>query len=191
MNQYIPGQIPAGTPLPQQNRLETVAKLMKQAGNPNARPDGWFLQGGNKKVNQPDKEGGGKWLCGALVRHGVITLKQFYMLARGHALAILLYPNFAYWYLTVFGRVVSRAERLHFDWNSFPAAKIEREWKQKGFRAAFALYKDFCHGMWVLHGQDLPWMGSVRFGGVKMLFTSWFWCAIPRFIKYQMRLGRI
>lgn len=174
----------------QNNKLKTFASMLQQSGSTSARPAGWFLNTGTKKVNIKPPQQGGKWLCTMLLRKHIISWKQFYMLARGHALAVIMFPNFAYWYLKYMGEIVRRAESREFNWDLFPAAQMEWSWNNNGFFTAFRMYKYFCWQLWREFGVGIPSPDRVRFGALKMFFHPWPWLALPRFIKYQWRLVR-
>lgn len=172
------------------SKLQSFQNSLQQSGNPNARPESWFLTTGTKKVNVKPAPQGGKWLCTMLLRKKVISWNQFYRMARGHALAILRFPNFAYWYLTEMGEIVRRAEEQKHEWKYFPIQKMEFHQSLYGFHASFDIYRRYCLRLREMYAPELPHPGSVRFGTIKLMASKWFWSAIPTFMKYQWRLLR-
>lgn len=174
------------------NKLKTFSDSLQKSGSPTSRPPDWFLKGGVKKVTvQPDEGGGGKWICSLLLRKGIISVVDFCRLARGHAMAIVLFPNFAYWYLTVMRHVAQRAEDEGHDFSKFPMRQIEFTYQGYGFTAAYHMYRSYCLGLWAMYGRDLPHPDTVHFGAVKLLLTGWFWKSIPNMMRNELRLRRV
>lgn len=188
-------------PIGQPNRLQSMNNMLQGSGNPQARPQDWFINGGMKKVSIPADEGGGKWFCSALLKARVITFKEYLVLTNAHAKAILCHGDFVLWYARNCGKIRAEAERQNFDWKSLRPLvdRLRSAHETQGYEACFEVYIHLCATMDNLFGRAAhaePFQESFYYSSKKdrakatlsFLFSRAFWRQVPVFLKSRARL---
>jgi hypothetical protein len=145
----------------------------------------------------------GKWICTALYKSKVISLRQFIRMTNAHALAIFTHGDFVYWYGKNAGKLVRLAERDHFQWDSL-SHLVDRMFElsdEKGIESAFQAYMHLCETLYDLFGRDEPSVEPFRrefyrsssvkkfLGSLRVMMSRLFWQRqVPLFFKLR-RVG--
>jgi hypothetical protein len=181
------------------NRLNSMTKYLQGTGGIQ-RPQ-LFVGGNQKKVMIPaDEASGGKWICTALRRSGVISMKDFIWLTNGHAIAVFTNGDFVDWYTKNAGKLVDLAEEADFDWKALShlTDRMRDQYKHKGFKAAFETYIHLCSALYQLFGRDEEGIEPFRnafytssfkeraLGTLKVLTGRLFWKQVPTFVRLRL-----